>query len=126
MSVYEERLTNDLTQISDEIGTLGKMAGKAVRDSAQSLLEGKAQLANDTILRDKPINRKRREIIGLCITFMAVHSPSASHLRQITAILRMADNLERMGDHAVTIAREGIQLPHLPTGSIRDAMQAMA
>ena len=126
MSVYEERLTNDLSQIGDEIGTLGQMASRAVKESSRSLLEGKKQLANDTILRDKPINRKRREIIGHCIAFMAIHSPSASHLRQITAILRMADNLERIGDHAVTIAREGIQLPHLPTGSIRDAMEAMA
>lgn len=126
MPLYEERLSKDLTRIRDGIALLGLAVQKAQEDAMQSTLTGNRPLGNQTIIRDHPINRKAREINRLCHAFLATHSPGAGHLRLISSILRLVNELERIGDYAVTIAREGLQLPHLPTGLLKQEMEEMA
>jgi phosphate transport system protein len=126
MPLYEERLTKDLTRITDEVAALGTAVEKALRDAVHSGLADDRKLANETVLGDKPINRKRREINNLCYAFLAVHLPSAGHLRQIASILRLVNELERIGDYAVTIVREALQLPYPPTGILREEMVELA
>ncbi len=126
MALYEERLSKDLTRIREEVASLGAAVQKAQEDAVQAALIGNKQLANQTILRDHPINRTTREITRLCHAFLATHLPSAGHLRLISSILRLVNELERIGDYAATIAREGLQLPHLPTGLLKQEMEDMA
>lgn len=126
MALYEERLSKDMARIRDEVASLGAAVQKAQEDAVQAALTANTALANQTILRDHPINRKTREINRLCHAFLAIHSPSAGHLRLVSSILRLVNELERIGDYAATIAREGLQLPHLPTGTLRQEMEEMA
>lgn len=126
MALYEERLSRDLSRIRGEVAALGMAVEKALHDAVQSSLTGDRPLANRTILGDHPINRKTREISRLSYAFMAVHQPSAGHLRQVASILRLVNELERIGDYAVTIAREAIQLPHPPSGHLREEMEQIA
>lgn len=126
MPLYEERLSRDMARIRDEVATLGAAVQKAQEDSVRAALSGDKVLANQTILHDHPINRKMREINRLCHAFLAVHLPSAGHLRLISSILRLVNELERIGDYAATIAREGLQLPHLPSGLLKQEMEDMA
>ncbi len=126
MPLYEERLSKDMTWIRDEVASLGAAVQKAQEDAVRAALTGNRELANQTILRDHPINRQTREINRLCHAFLATHLPSAGPLRLISSILRLVNELERIGDYAATIAREGIQLPHLPTGLLKQEMGEMA
>ncbi len=126
MSLYEERLSKDISQIRDEVAGLGAAVERALRNAVESSLAGDGTLANQTILGDHPINRTTREISRLCYAFLAVHQPSAGHLRQIASILAMVGELERIGDYAVTIAREALQLPHPPSGVLKQEMEDMA
>jgi len=126
MPLYEERLTKDLARIRDEVAVLGTAVQQAQENAVQAALNGDKELANQTILRDHPINRKTREITRLCHAFLATHLPSAGHLRLISSILRLVNELERIGDYAATISREGLQLPHLPTGLLKQEIEDMA
>ncbi len=126
MPLYEERLSKDMARIREEVASLGTAVQKAQEDSMQAALTGNKVLANQTILRDHPINRKTREINRLCHAFLALHLPSAGHLRLISSILRLVNELERIGDYAATIAREGLQLPHLPSGLLKQEMEELA
>ena len=126
MPLYEKRLSKDLARIREEVAFLGAAVLKAQEDATRSALTGDRALGNQTILRDHPINRQTREINRLCHAFLAIHLPSAGHLRLISSILRLVNELERIGDYAATIAREGLQLPHLPTGRLKQEMEAMA
>ena len=126
MALYEERLANDMARIRDEVAVLGAAVQKAQEDSVKAALTGNSALANHTILNDHPINRKTREINRLCHAFLALHLPSAGHLRLISSILRLVNELERIGDYAATIAREGLQLPHLPTGILKQEIEELA
>ena len=126
MSLYEERLTKDLDRMRNEIAVLGNWVVQALRDAVHAHLEGDTKLANETVLGDKRINRKKSDINKLAYAFMAVHLPSAGHLRKAASIMRTVNELERIGDYAVIIAREALQLPHPPTGQLRKEMEQMA
>ena len=126
MPIYETRLSDDIARIREEVASLGAAVQKALEDAVLAALNGDKPLANQTILRDHPINRQTREINRLCHAFLAIHLPSAGHLRSISSIIRLVNELERIGDYAATIAREGLQLPHLPSGLLKREMEQLA
>jgi len=126
MALYEERLAKDIGRIRSNVATLGAAVERALADAVQASLTGDRKTANETVLGDHAINRQANEVNRQSYAFLAVHQPGAGHLRQIASILRMASELERIGDYAVTIAREALQLPHAPTGLILDELKAMA
>jgi phosphate transport system protein len=106
MSHYEQRLEKDLENIRGEVSDLATRVKEAVKNSIHALLTANQDLASATILGDGPINRKMREIDTLCHRFIAVHLPSAGHLRLMSSVIRINIILERIGDYAVTISRE--------------------
>jgi phosphate transport system protein len=106
MSHYEQRLEKDLENIRGEVSDLATRVKQAVKNSVHALLTANEDLASATILGDGPINRKMREIDTLCHRFIAVHLPSAGHLRLMSSVIRINIILERIGDYAVTISRE--------------------
>jgi phosphate transport system protein len=126
MPLYEERLSRDLARIRDDVASLADAVQKAVENAVQAMLTGNRKLANTTVLGDHPINRQTREINRLCHAFLAVHLPSSGHLRVISSILRLVNELERIGDYAATIGREALQLPHTPIGLLKQEMEDMA
>lgn len=118
MSHYQERLEKDLARIRDEIGDVGRKVTKAVHDAVHALLTGNRELAYATVLGDHPVNRQTRRLDRECHAFVARHLPSAGHLRFVSSVLRMSIALERIGDYAVTIAREAAQLRGKPPATV--------
>jgi phosphate transport system protein len=110
MALYEKRLQEDLNRIKGWVRSMGEMAERSLNDAVHALLDNDHQLANRTVLADHPINRKMREIDRLCHGFIARHLPSAGHLRLISSIIRINIELERIGDYAVIISRQAVQL----------------
>jgi len=126
MSHYERRLEGDLNAIREHMRKLSTVTREAIEKALHSLLSGNRKLAYATILGDAWINERAREIDALCHRFIARHLPSAGHLRYTSAVIRTALQLERLGDYAVTIAREGVQLPAPPEGNIARQLEIMA
>ncbi|MEE8495211.1 MAG: PhoU domain-containing protein [Xanthomonadales bacterium] len=110
MSHYEERLEADLMQIRDWLWNLGEAVEMAVSNAKKTLLLRDEELAYATVLNDNPINRDSRECDRLCHRFIARHLPGAGHLREMASTIRVNVALERVGDYAVTICREALQL----------------
>jgi phosphate transport system protein len=123
MSHLEARLERDLNQIRHQIDTQAKLVQAAFERSVHALQTGNTKLAYATVLNDHPINRMMRKIDGLCHSFIAVHLPSAGHLRFISSAIRTNIALERIGDYAVAIARESVKLTTPPGGSIMDTLK---
>lgn len=118
MSHYEERLEQDLAGIRERIGDIASRVETALEDSMKALLEGDRHIANMTVLRDNRINRISRRVDGQCHAFIAKHIPGAGHLRWISSVIRLNVVLERVGDYAVTISRESLQLSRPPGGGL--------
>ena len=126
MSHYEERLEADLNNILTNLTELADDVRVALQNSMRALLQSDDELAHETVLGDQPINRNSRDIDQLCHAFIARHLPSARHLRLISSIIRTNVALERIGDYAVTIARESLQLQDLPGDSIAQQLNALS
>ncbi len=126
MALYDERLANDLAAIREHVAKVGGQVDTALEKAVKAVLEGRADLANDVILDDNQINRGFAEIDGMCHRFLALHLPSAGHLRLISSLLRLNAELERIGDHATTIAREALQLSEPPEKGFRGTIVTMA
>ena len=96
---------SSLQHLQDEILLLGSMMEKAVEQSVEALRARDVAAAKRVIADDLQINKKRFEIEDLCVDIIARHQPMARDLRKITAALIIANELERMADHAQGIAK---------------------
>jgi phosphate transport system protein len=122
----QRRLEQDLEDIRRRVGSVGARVDDAVGMAVHALLTGNRALAAETVLNDLPINRVVRELDAQCHVFVARHLPSAGHLRFVSSVLRLNIILERVGDYAVTIARETEQLGEPPPPQVATTMQQMA
>lgn len=116
MSHLEERLEHDLLEIREQVASMGSAVEQGLKNSFLALQTADEKIAFSTILSDLPINRQMRKIDKLCHAFIAVHLPSAGHLRLLSSVIRANIIIERIGDYAVTIARESVQMGKPPEG----------
>lgn len=105
MSLYDKRLEADLLEIRARLRTVSGRVQENLRHSVQSVLDQDRRLANRTVIKDRAVNLEIRDLDHLCHLFVARHLPSGSHLRFISAVLRLAVALERVGDYSVAICR---------------------
>lgn len=110
MSHLEERMEHDLNYIRDWLWKIGDDVESALRNAKKTLWLRDEDMAYSIILGDHPINRDSRRCDRLCHTFIARYLPGAGALREMASTIRINVILERIGDYAVTIAREGVQL----------------
>lgn len=126
MKHYEERLERDEAEIRDGVKSVAALVETAVRNAVHALLAGDRRLANEVVLGDGEINRAVRALDHRCHAFIVRHLPSAGHLRLMSATIRAGIALERIGDYAVNIARESVQLSSPPTGGLARSADLMA
>jgi phosphate transport system protein len=126
MSHYEERLDADLTNIRQHVGDLAQRVSNARHNAVEALHRADEVAATETVLGDNPINRDSRQLDRLCHAFIARHLPSAGHLRLMSATVRVNIALERIGDYAVTVARESLQLAVSPDPEIITQLDIIA
>ena len=126
MKHYEQRLEQDEQQIRDDISAIGAMVVEALKNAVHAVRTGNQKLANLTVLGDGEINRAVRAVDRDCHRFIVRHLPSAGHLRLMSATIRAAIALERIGDYAVSIARVATRLTAPPDHHLASAMDNMA
>ena len=126
MTVHEQRLTQDKKDIRRRVVAVGEQVCKAVHAAVDSLLLLDLAASAKVILGDHPINRETRAINKLCHAFIARHLPSGAHLRFVSSVLQMNIGLERVGDYAVTIAREAVQLSKPPPAPLAQEIRELA
>ena len=126
MSLYEQRLADDKAEIRGRIVEMGHAVEDAVSSAVEALLAGDHARSYALVLGDLPINRESRAIDAACHSFVARHLPSAGHLRFVSAVMRMNVELERIGDYAVSIARQAVQLEQQPSDKVAADMREIA
>jgi len=126
MRHHEQRATQDLNTITETVATMAEQVETVLTDAVHALLTNNQQLAHATVLADHPINRKMRKIDRLCHAYIATHLPSVRPLRLISSIIRINIELERIGDYAVIICREGLTLSSPPSGLLGGELETIA
>ncbi|ATF11937.1 phosphate signaling complex protein PhoU [Brevibacillus sp. HB1.2] len=85
--------------------TMGTLVEEAIHKSIKSLVERDAELAEQVIASDPVINELEQEIQSDCFRLIALQQPVGGDLRRLGTMLKLVTDLERMGDHAVSIAK---------------------
>ncbi len=94
----------ELQELDNKILKMGSMVDYAVENGMKSLYERDVNLAREVILGDQAINDLRYDIEESALLLFATQQPTAGDLRRLIAVIHIAVELERMGDHAEDIA----------------------
>ncbi len=89
---------------------LGALAGDAVRSAVSALERHDSELAARVIAGDDAIDDLRRRVEAASIELLWRQQPMAGELRAVAAMLEIGTDLERIGDYAVSIAKNAIKL----------------
>ncbi|OPZ15731.1 MAG: hypothetical protein BWZ10_01694 [candidate division BRC1 bacterium ADurb.BinA364] len=103
-------LLRDLESLKKYILRMGFLVEEATNKAILALVDRRPELAQEVIQGDGEIDRKEREIDEECLKTLALHQPVAADLRFIIAIMKVNNELEQMGDKAVSIAKDAIGL----------------
>lgn len=99
----------ELEKIKKQILTLGFMVEEQVQMAVEAVGNNDTDLARKIIRKDLEIDEKEVEIEEECLKVLALHQPVAIDLRFLIAVIKINNDLERIGDQAVNIAeRVGI------------------
>jgi phosphate transport system protein len=105
----------DLHDLIRMVAEMGGLAESLIRDAVDALTERNVELARRTVAADDAADQLQREIEGKAVITIARRQPMAVDLREVVGILRIANDLERIGDLAKNIARRVIALDGEPT-----------
>jgi len=112
----------ELKQLKEAILTLGGLAESQVAAALQAVTQRDSDLAAKTVRGDAKIDDMESQIDQLTIRMLALRQPMAADLREIISSLRIASDLERIGDYAANMAKRSIAIaemrPVKPVASI--------
>ena len=101
---------DQLNQVKIKLLTMSGEAEAALGLAVDALLERDPEKARLVIQSDRNIDAMEIEIEEQCIHLLALQQPMAKDLRMLTSALKIANDLERVGDHAVNISQSADRL----------------
>lgn len=123
MSIH---LMHEFDKLKKRLLALSALVEESVQQAVQSVQERDEALAARVIDIDVEIDIREVDLEEECLKILALHQPVASDLRFLVAVLKINNDLERIGDLAVNIAERSIYLStHQPVNTPPD-MTVMA
>jgi phosphate transport system protein len=132
----------ELVELRERIAEMGGLAEKMLSDAMQALLKRDLTLAQVAIAADRRLDLIQREVEDKAVLTITKRQPVASDLREIVAAMRLANDIERIGDLAKNIAKRvvamngeypplkvvfgAVNLATLVLGQLKDVLDAYA
>lgn len=120
-----KNIKTGISHLHNNLIRMGVLVEKQLDLAIRALLESDMDLAEVVKRQDQPIDILQREIEDEAIKLIATQQPVASDLRIIFTTIKIVTDLERMGDHAVDIARIAINLRDNPVTLLNEELIAM-
>jgi len=100
----------ELKEIGRKVVEMGGQAERLVADSVTALLKRDISIAQKVVSLDNAIDQVQRDIEDRAVLVIAKRQPVASDLREIVAAIRIANDLERIGDLAKNVGKRVIAI----------------
>jgi len=110
----ENRFHSELEQLKMTILKMATLTEEALEKSVKALVERDDDLADEVVKGDREINLLEVEVDRYSLRLVALDPPMARDLRFIIGSMRIAVDLERIGDQAVNIAQRALFLNSRP------------
>jgi phosphate transport system protein len=105
-----QQFDENLRELRNVLIEMGEKVSRAIEDSVESLKTTDLELAQQVIDNDRAINELEEKIEQIGTRLIATQQPVAKDLRRIMIAFKMANDLERMGDLAVNIAKVRLRI----------------
>ena len=122
----KKHLQRELDSLKKRILSLGTMAEESVRMAIQAFETRDHELALQIIEADRKIDEAEVEVEEECLKILALHQPVAVDLRFINAVIKINNDLERVGDEAVNIAERVASIAGKPPVEVPFEYSVMA
>ena len=99
-----KHLERDLNQLSNQISDLGALVSESTSKCMVMLQTFDRGIAKEIVETEARVNTTEVEIEEECLKVLALHQPVAGDLRFLIVVLKVNNDLERMGDQVVNIA----------------------
>jgi len=104
------KFEEQLNLLNKELLEMSALIENAIQSASYALIHQDTAYAEKAINFDSQVDQKERDIETLCIKLLLQQQPVARDLRQISAVLKMITDLERIGDQAADISNIVIHL----------------
>ena len=104
----------DLETIQAQVVKMGGMVEAAITDAASALESRDEELAEEVRRRDKAIDQLEAQINEDAARLIALRAPTATDLRMVLAVMKIAASLERVADYAKNMAKRTHVLSQMP------------
>jgi phosphate transport system protein len=105
-----KHIERQIEGLKERILRVGTLVEEAISKSITALINHDSSLAQRVIMNDEEIDRMEVEVEEECMKILALYQPVAADLRFVVAVLKINNDLERMGDLARNIAKRVTQL----------------
>jgi len=108
-------LKNRILELKEKLMEMASLVETMLENSKRGLVEKKRELLLEIIEKKEPVvNSLEIEIDEFCTELIALYQPKASDLRIILTVLKINNDLERIGDHAENISQSALFLIERP------------
>ena len=108
-------LNDKILMLRERLIGMSALVQEMIEHSIRGLLEKDAPLLREIIeIQEPKVNQLEVELDEVSTSLIALHEPKARDLRLILMVMRINNDLERIGDHAVNIAESGLYLIDRP------------
>ncbi len=112
------RLSRDIDKLKKRVLSLGALVEERFKMAVKAAECRDREMAQKVIDGDLEIDQLEVDLEEECLKIFALHQPVAEDLRYIVAVLKMNNDLERIGDLAVNIAERVIVIAEKPSLAI--------
>jgi len=113
-----KHLQDDLDRLKKQVLAMGALVEEATHRAISALVKRRPDLADEVLAGDDVIDAKELEVEDACLKILALHQPVAGDLRFVIAVMKVNNDLERMGDLAQNIAERAAYLSSHPPLSV--------
>ena len=104
----------EIAEVKDNVLRMGSMVEAQIRAAIDALVAHDAEAATQVILDDRQINEVQRKATAMIAAVIATQNPVARDLRYLLTLDHVSYELERMGDHAGSVAKQARKLAPYP------------
>jgi phosphate transport system protein len=102
-----------LQNLASLLTRMGGLAEAQIASAVQAILRRDTDLAAEVIQGDAAIDQAEREVDAEVVRLLALRQPMGIDLRAVVGSLKIASDLERIGDYAANIGKRAIALSHV-------------
>lgn len=118
--------SDELDKLSSDIMRMGGIVETMIADACRALNINDAVLAKEVIERDTQVDLIEAEVEKQIVSLIARRQPMGHDLRMILSALKIASELERIGDLSKNIAKRTLRLDDFVSAEMRNAILRMS